>query len=437
MIAVYFSMLIGSWNLQAQERWDLQKCIEVAIEKNKNIAIGKLDVASKMIDVNMAKNERLPSLNGFSNVASNFGQSQDIFGNNARNDNFNSTIGLSSAVSLVNFGRHKQQVLKSALLVNASKEEVELQKRQVRIQVAQAYLQVLLQQEMARLIDSSSYFSELQVQKVQKSTDLGYSALSVLYEAKANHSRDVQKLAAAQQEVEKAILGLTHLLNLNDSVTIILDDNLDNIEQLSFHEAETQQLLHHVFDTHPLLRKYNYINEAILADNKVLKTGLYPSIDLGLNIGSFYFNNLTSGFGKLPFIQQMQGNFSQQITLSMNIPIYNKRSVKHGIQKNNNQLLQNIEQLGLAKQQFQQEMERYLVDYQNYKKQLVLNQEALETSRLAFDISQKSFDAGKISIYDLNNSRANLLAAESDVLQIRYNMLFSKLLVLLMAKGEI
>lgn len=437
MIAVYFSMLIGNWNLQAQERWDLQKCIEVALEKNKIIALGKLDVASKMIDVNMAKNERLPSLNGFSNVASNFGQSQDIFGNNARNDNFNSIIGLSSAVSLVNFGRHKQQVLKSALLVNASKEEVELQKRQVRIQVAQAYLHVLLQQEMARLIDSSSYFSELQVQKVQKSTDLGYSALSVLYEAKANHSRDVQKLAAAQQEVEKAFLGLTHLLNLNDSVAIILDDNLGNIEQLSFHDAETQQLLHHVFDNHPLLRKYNYLNEAILADNKMVKTGLYPSIDLGLNIGSFYFNNLTSGFGKLPFMQQMQGNFSQQITLSMNIPIYNKRSVKHGIQKNNNQLLQNIEQLGLAKQQFQQELERYLVDYQNYKKQLVLTQEALETSRLAFDISQKSFDAGKISIYDLNNSRANLLSAESDVLQIRYNMLFSKLLVLLMAKGEI
>ena len=425
MIAVYFSMLIGNWNLQAQERWDLQKCIEVALEKNKSIAVSKLDVTSKMIDVNMAKNERLPSLNGFSNVASNFGQSQDIFGNNARNDNFNSTIGLSSAVSLVNFGRHKQQVLKSALLVNASKEEVELQKRQVRIQVAQAYLQVLLQQEMARLIDSSSYFSELQVQKVQKSTDLGYSALSVLYEAKANHSRDVQKLAAAQQEMEKAFLGLTHLLNLNDSVAIILDDNLSNIEQLSFHDAETQQLLHHVFDNHPLLRKYNYLNEAILADNKMVKTGLYPSIDLGLNVGSFYFNNLTSGFGKLPFMQQMQGNFSQQITLSMNIPIYNKRSVKHGIQKNNNQLLQNIAQLGLAKQQFQQELERYLVDYQNYKKKLVLSQEALETSRLAFDISQKSFDAGKISIYDLNNSRANLLAAESDVLQIRYNMLFS------------
>ncbi|WP_149525921.1 TolC family protein [Sphingobacterium hotanense] len=421
----------------AQEEWSLKECMDYAVQQNRNVALSKLDVENKSIDIQIAKREKLPNLNAFSNISSNFGQSQDIFGNNARNDNFSNSIGLSSSVSLLNFGRIKNSVIKTEALVNASKEDVELARRNTRMQVAQAYLQVLLQKEMARLIDSSAIFSSLQLQKIQRSTDLGVTALSVLYEAKANYSRDVQKKAAANQQIDKAILALKYAMNMQEDQEIRIDDKISFVEELSRNDVKVDLYSNMIWNEHPLIKKYQYLNESVIAENKIIRSSLYPSIDLSVNVGSFYFNNLTQGFGKLPYMEQIQNNFSQQVTLSLNVPIYNRNSVKYNLQKNKIVIQQNAEQLALGKQQFNQEMQGYLLDYKNYENQLALSNEALDNTRLAFDISQKSFDAGKISIYDLNTSRANLLNAESETIQVRYNMAFAKLLIQLMATGDI
>src|SRR5690606_34881899 len=265
------------------------------------------------------------------------------------------------------------------------------------------------------------------------STDLGVTALSVLYEAKANYSRDVQKKAAANQQIDKAILALKYAMNMQEDQEIRIDDKISFVEELSRNDVKVDLYSNMIWNEHPLIKKYQYLNESVIAENKIIRSSLYPSIDLSVNVGSFYFNNLTQGFGKLPYMEQIQNNFSQQVTLSLNIPIYNRNNAKYNLQKNKIVIQQNAEQLALGKQQFNQEMQGYLLDYKNYENQLALSNEALDNTRLAFDISQKSFDAGKISIYDLNTSRANLLNAESETIQVRYNMAFAKLLIQLMA----
>ena len=436
-VIIYFLFFTPTIALRAQVEWGLQKCITVALERNSNLRISKLDIDSKASDIHIARNERLPGISAFSNISSNFGQSQDIFGNNARNDNFNSNIGVSSNLSLFTFGRIKNNVLKAESTMKASQEDMELEKRNTRVEVVQAYLQVLLQKEIGRLMDSNTYFSALQVKKIQKSADAGAAALSVLYEAKASHHRDIQKQAMAEQDLDKSLLSLKQTMYLSDTVNIVVDDDISVIERLSMNYLDSERYLADLWTEHPLTKKYRYLNESLLADGKIIRSTRYPSVDLSVNVGSFYFNNLTSSFGKMAFMQQMRGNFSQQVTLSFSIPIYNKNMVKQNIQKNRYQLEQNVEQLALSKQKFYQQIEKYLVDCRNYERQLALTKDALASTQLAFSISQKSFEAGKISIYDLNNSRANLLTAESEVIQVRYNLIFAKLLVLIMTKGDI
>ena len=224
---------------------------------------------------------------------------------------------------------------------------------------------------------------------------------------------------------------------ISDTAKIVVDNEISTIERISMNYLASKEYLADLWPEHPLTKKYNLLNESLLADGKIIRSTRYPSIDLSVNLGSFYFNNLTSNLGKMAFMQQMRGNFSQQITLSLSIPIYNKNVVKNNIQKNNIQLEQNAEQLALSKQKFYQQIEKYLVDCRNYEKQLTIANEALASTQLAFDISEKSFEAGKISIYDLNNSRTNLLTAESDVVKVRYNLIFAKLIVLIMTKGDI
>ena len=50
--------------------------------------------------------------------------------------------------------------------------------------------------------------------------------------------------------------------------------------------------------------------------------------------------------------------------------------------------------------------------------------EAAKSTGLSFDYAQKSFDAGKIAIYDLNIARNNYFTAQSQMVQAKYNFLF-------------
>ena len=46
-------------------------------------------------------------------------------------------------------------------------------------------------------------------------------------------------------------------------------------------------------------------------------------------------------------------------------------------------------------------------------------------SRASFEFAKEKFDLGAMSVYDFNLTRSNLVKAESNMLQQKYNYLFS------------
>jgi outer membrane protein len=51
--------------------------------------------------------------------------------------------------------------------------------------------------------------------------------------------------------------------------------------------------------------------------------------------------------------------------------------------------------------------------------------EAEKSTKLALDFAEKSYEAGRSTIYDLNNARNNYVNAQSTVSQAKYNYIFS------------
>ena len=75
------------------------------------------------------------------------------------------------------------------------------------------------------------------------------------------------------------------------------------------------------------------------------------------------------------------------------------------------QVLQNVQQA-----QFDAES-----NYQSY----IAASQAEKSSKLALDFAEKSYNAGKTTIYDLNIARNNFANAQGSVAQAKYNYLFS------------
>lgn len=429
--------LLSVISVLSQEVYSLADCIEIAVNNNISVDKAKLAVESRLLDVKGQRNERLPNLNGFANVYSNFGQSQDIFGNNARNDNFNSTLGLSSSYSLLNNGRIKNYIRKSEREWEASAQDLELVKREITLKTIQAYLNVLLQKEICNSVDTALAFAKNQFEKVQKSNEHGATSLSVLYEAKANYEREFEKNRQAHYAIEKAMLDLKQIMSMEQKIEFEIKSDLNALTSFKESAFSESELYESFSNRNPNLKKYRLLNEAFIFDQKAIKSQFYPNIDLSLTLGSFYFNNLTTGMGKIPLFNQLQNNFSQQVGLTINVPIFNKNSIKLAVQRSKIQQADNAKQLELEQLSIKQDIEKQILDMENFKKQYKLAANVLDVTRNAFDLSLKSYVAGRISIYDLNNSRSNLLTVESELIQSKYNVIFSQVLIHYLSTGEL
>ena len=63
--------------------------------------------------------------------------------------------------------------------------------------------------------------------------------------------------------------------------------------------------------------------------------------------------------------------------------------------------------------------------------------EAEKSSKLALDFMEKSYQAGKSSIYDLNTARNNYVNAQGSAAQAKYNYLYQVKLLEFYAKGSL
>ena len=81
--------------------------------------------------------------------------------------------------------------------------------------------------------------------------------------------------------------------------------------------------------------------------------------------------------------------------------------------------------LTLQKQEVLQNVQKAQFDAESNYESFQAATQAETSSRLALDFAEKSYNAGKTTIYDLNNARNNYANAQGSVAQAKYNYLFS------------
>ena len=98
----------------SQKQWTLKECVDQALEKNISIQQNKLSLELAKKDVEIAKGNFLPNLNGSSSGRFGFGSIIDNI-SNARisTNNFNASVDLNSNVTVFNGFRNIYKCLKT------------------------------------------------------------------------------------------------------------------------------------------------------------------------------------------------------------------------------------------------------------------------------------------------------------------------------------
>jgi outer membrane protein len=450
--------LLASWGAHAQTPWTLQQCIEYAISNNISIKQSALNIKVNTLQEQQNKYAQYPNLNAdFSNGVS-FGRSVDPTSNQFINQGyFFNGLNIGSNVLLFGWFQKKYAVQQSALETQASTEQYKQLQNDIALNVATAYLRILLARGQYQIANLQHEADAEQLRQISKRVKAGQ--LAELNEAQmaAQVATDYSGIVSADAEISQSIMDLKAILNMDmksylDVVTPALGD-LNKIQSLPYANAE--EIFKLAFNNQNTIAYNGLKIKAAQKQIQIAQASKYPQISLSWNggtnyassykepgsatyigetaLGSFKVGDSTIfvtrpdyqvNFNNIPYFRQFGNNFRQGLTLGASIPIFNGYANKINIERAKINV-QNLEYVDLqAKRKLQQDIYRAYIDAANTLQRYNATKQNLAAAERALELGAKRFAIGMSTTLEYTTLQNNVSRAKANVLSIQYDYIF-------------
>jgi len=452
----------------AQEIWDLRKCVEYAYANNISVKQADLQIRFSEVDYKQSKSDRYPTLNFQNSNSYRFGRSENPTTGVLTENNFLSVnLNMQSGVTLFNWFVKKNTVEQNRLTLEADNAAVEQAKDNVGINVAVAYLQILLAKEQVNLAKVQIGTTTEQLNNTRKRVDAGSLPELNAAELEAQLSRDSSGLITAQATVQQFILQMKALLNLDAGAPFdIASPSIDQVPLESLADLQPEAVYALALKNLPQQKVIDLRLASAKKAVDVSKGRMYPLINAFGAVSSNYVNIKQPTFGAAPpevtnafvtigpntynvfapsviqtgekttpFGDQFNRNLSEIIGVSLNIPIFNGHSARANWERTKLQVRQWELTKELDNQTLKQNIYRAYTDATSSLQKYNADVKSVQTSAKSFSFAQKRYDQNLMSTFDLINSQNNYLTAQIQALYSQYDYVF-KMKLLEFYKGQ-
>ena len=463
---------LGSAAQPATGPFTLQRAVDYALEHNLTVRQNVLNSRNNQQLLRQSKAALLPTANLNGTQTWNFGtnvnpvtyefQSQTI-----RSNNFSAQ----SQVVLFQGFQLRNTIKRNESDYEASLRETDKARNDLSLNVASAYLQLLLSEELIRSNQSRVASSQAQVARAQILLKAGSVAESNLLDSQSQLASDELNVITATNQRDIARLNLVQLLNLdpasaaNFQIDVPQLADPDNEPPVSLDLEATYQT---ATSTLPEIKAADLRVQSARRSIDLARGGFYPRLALAGIASTAYSSSaftrrltgdvlpgsalpvfqidpsnpnnppqpspyvvLTPGqpaFEFLPtgFFNQLNNNIGKTIQFALSVPILNGLQVRTNVQRSliNEELSRvRAEQARLT---LRQSIEQAFVDARAAQ----LQYSAAKRQVAALTLSQRNaeirFNNGLLNGTDFNIAKNNLTAAESNRIQAKYSFVFRR-----------
>jgi len=462
---IFLFFFIASLTGAAQSAWDLQTCITYALNHNISLRQSALTNEVNRNNTDQSKANILPSLNAGASHVYNFGQTIDRFTNTfassrvlSQNFYVSSNVVLWSGLSQVNNVKSNEYNYLSGV------EGLKQQQNDLSLSVANAYIGVIFSEEILKISQNQYSVTAEQLDRTSKLVNAGALAKSTEYDIKAQLANELVNVTVAENNYQIAILSLKQLMNL-DSVTnfaIVRPEITLNEAQLL--ENNVQYIYESSLKTQPSIKSSEYGILSAESSMKSAKGRISPTLSFNASMGTgtsglakdilgvtYTGNNNPIGFtetGQIvytpeteyitrekSFSNQFKDNINKSLGFTLNIPLFNGLQTHTAIKNAKINALNARFSQDLTKQNLYKNIAQAHVNAKAALNKYRASQSSVDAANESFKYAQQKFNAGVISAIDFSTSKNRLYAAESNLLQAKYDYIF-KLKVLDYYQGK-
>lgn len=412
------------------KQWTLKECADYAVAHNISIKQRENDRRQQELQLSTAKNSRLPDLSG--SVGQNFSFGRGLTAENTyTNTNTSSTsFSLGTSVPLFTGFQIPNTIKLNQLNLEAVTADLEKAKNDVRMQVAQAYVQILYDLEVSDVARRQVEIDSMQVARLEAFVRNGKASEAELSQQRAALANSRLIATQADNSCQLSVLTLTQLLELPtpEGFAVVRPDRetLDRLSGMGM-LPNPEQVYAEALGVKPEILSQELRLKGTEHSINIAKAGNYPTLSFNAGLGTNYYT--TSGFPAAKFGKQLENNFSQYVGLNLSVPIFNRFSTRNNIRSAQIERETQLLQLDNTKKALYKEIQQVYYSARNAVAKEESSAEAVNSSRDAFTLMQAKYENGKANITEFNEAKNNYLKSESDFVQARYESLYQHALL--------
>ena len=409
--------------------WDLRECCTYAVEHNISIKQRENSREQRELQLSTARNQRLPDLNASASESFSFGRGLTL--DNTYTNRSTSSTGFSIGTSVPLFtGFQIPNTIKlNQLNLEAATHDLEKAKNDIRMQVAQAYVQILYNMEIADVAHRQIDIDSAQVVRLQAFVDNGKASQAQLSQQQATLAKAKLTATQADNTLQLSLLSLSQLLELPspEGFTIVRPDLGAVVDGDIAVVPSPDVIYQEALAMKPEIQAEQLRLTASERSIDIAKAGLYPTLCLSAGLQTNYYK--TNGMQAESFVSQMKNNFAQYIGLNLNVPIFNRFQTRNNIRTARLDRETQILQLDNVKKSLYKEIQQAYYNALAASSKYTSSEAAAHSSKDAFILTQAKYENGKATITEFNEAKNIYLNAESDLVQARYEYLYQTALL--------
>ncbi len=420
---------VGFSTASAQKAWSLRECCDYAIEHSIPIKQQENQRRQQEVQLSTSRNSRLPDVSASLNQNFSFGRGLTADNTYSNTNTSSTSLQLGANMPLFTGFQIPNQIKLNQLNLEAATADLEKAKNDIRMKVAQAYVQILYDMEISEVAHRQIDIDSMQVERLQAFVKNGKASESELSQQRATLANSRLLATQADNNTRLAILTLTQLLELPtpDGFSVVRPELADVSADIAAAIPSPDIIYAEALGIKPEIAAQQLKLKGTEHNIKIARAGYYPTLSLSGGMGTNYYT--TSGFKSDNFSTQLRNNFSQYIGLNLNIPIFNRFQTRNSIrtakiQRENQQL-----QLDNTKKTLYQEIQKVYYNALNALSKEQSSLEAVKSTQTAFNLMQAKYENGKATITEFNESKNTYLKSESDLVQARYENLYQHALL--------
>ena len=443
----------------AQDAWTLQRCIDEAFQKNITLQQSALQVELAEINQVTNKGALLPSLNAQGGHGYNWGQTIDPFTNTFATERIRSNnLGIGTGLTLFDGFQNINRVRQGSIDIEVQKANLERAQNDLALNVANAFLNVLFQEEFLKVAEANLRATETQTERIKQLVDAGAVPLGNLYDIEAQLATDQAAVVRSENSVNLAYLGLRQLLLIDDQQAddfVISAPGTEIVNDIRLPDSP-RSAVSTALNTFPEVKSALAGVESANLGLKIARGSMAPRLNVSYSYGTGYSGarrvpvgdlipagtqpigfvegtgdlvvapnfEYTGGFETKAFNEQLRENVNQSLFFNLSIPLFNGFATRSNVKRAEVGIVSAQNSLELVKQQLRQTVETAFADALASLNSYRAAESSVKSAQLAFEFAEVRYQSGASNIVDYTTARTRFDAARADLIRNKYDYIF-------------